>query len=72
MREWMLKHPILTFLLLDEIIAAIQTLILKEPYLSTMDETREIAAGMLRTAGQAIREKTEKEEEKEPIGFKAP
>lgn len=70
MKEWMLKHPILTFLLLDEIIAAIQTIILKESILSTMDETREIAAGAIRTAGQAIREKTEKE--KEPIGFKAP
>lgn len=70
MREWMLKYPILTFLLLDEIIAAVQTIILKESILSTTDETLEIAAGAIRTAGQAIREKTEKE--KEPIGFKAP
>lgn len=69
MKDWIMKHPILTFLLIDEIIAAIQTLILKEPYLSTMDETREIAAGVIKTTGQAIREKTE--QPKEPIGFKA-
>lgn len=69
MKDWIMKHPILTFLLIDEIIAAIQTLILKEEYLSTMDETREIAAGVIKTTGQAIREKTEKP--KEPIGFKA-
>ena len=69
MKDWIMKHPILTFLLIDEIIAAIQTLILKEPYLSTMDETREIAAGIIKTTGQAIREKTEPP--KEPIGFKA-
>lgn len=69
MKDWIMKHPILTFLLIDEIIAAIQTLILKEPYLSTMDDTREIAAGVIKTMGQAIREKTE--QPKEPIGFKA-
>lgn len=69
MKDWIMKHPILTFLLIDEIIAAIQTLILKEPYLSTMDETREIAAGIIKTTGQAILEKTE--QQKEPIGFKA-
>lgn len=59
MKDWIMKHPILTFLLIDEIIAAIQTIALKEEYLSTMDETREIAAGIIKTTGQVIKEKIE-------------
>lgn len=66
MKEWCMKHPILTFLIVDEIIAAIQTLVKGEEYLSTMDEVRE-AVGYAGKAG--MRKIEEKTDEKKTIGF---
>lgn len=66
MKDWCLKHPILTFLIIDEIIASIQTLITRNDYYSTVDEAREIAGGVVKTV---VKKATE--EQKEPIGFKA-
>lgn len=68
MKEWMMKHPILTFLIIDEIITMIQTLVKGEEYLSTMDEVRE-GAGYV--GKQIIQEHRDKNFQKEPIGFKA-
>lgn len=66
MKEWCMKHPILTFLIVDEIIAAIQTLVKGEEYLSTMDEVREGVSYVGKAGMRKIEEKTDK---KKTIGF---
>lgn len=67
MKEWCMKHPILTFLIIDEIIAAIQTLVKGDDYPSTMDEVNEGVGYTVKAGMRKIEEKSEPK--KEPIGF---
>ncbi len=68
MKDWCMKHPFLTFLIIDEIIAAIQTLVKGGEYLSTVDEIRE---GLGYAGREAIRKHQEERYAKDQIGFKA-
>lgn len=68
MKDWCMKHPFLTFLIIDEIITGIQTLIKGRDYLSTVDEIRE---GLGYVGKEAIRKEQEKHyANKDQIGFK--
>lgn len=64
MKEWCLKHPILTFLIIDEVITAIKNIATNRSFPSMTEQ----AAYDIRDAIDEANSK-KAEESKQPIGF---
>ena len=67
MKEWCLKHPILTFLLLDKLIVVVSNTIV-DKYSKTEGEV--VGEVMMRSKGQ-IKEIIDSTKPKNEIGFRA-
>ena len=64
MKDWCMKHPILTFLIIDEVITAIKSIVTHKALPSM---TRDIGYRIEDAVEQAKAKKAE--ESKQPIGF---
>ena len=67
MKEWCLKHPILTFLIIDEVVTAVQNIFMDRPCLSitkkALCDTRDAAIELNSKESEKLSDK------KRPIGF---
>ena len=69
MKEWCLKHPILTFLIIDGFYSVVRTAITHKWSTTTVEDCVEVTGEVGRKMVKVI-DDTEKAS-KEPIGFKA-
>lgn len=66
MKEWCLRHPILTFLLIDKLAVCISNVIVNE---RSRTEASNLGDGAIEI-GEALLRKCEKEKPKNQIGFR--
>lgn len=69
MKDWCMKHPLLTFIILDELIVTIGNVLSKGKKLTKTEYVMREAAYAIEDVKELRNKSTEKE--KEPIGFKA-
>ena len=67
MKEWCLKHPLLTFLIIDEVVTAVQNIFMDRPHLSI---SKKVLCDARDAVGETInKESDEPVDKKRPIGF---
>lgn len=67
MKEWCLKHPLLTFLIIDEVVTAVQNIFMDRPHLSM---SKKALCDIRDKVEELTNKESEKpEDNKRPIGF---